>query len=227
MVAIFIIVGKRSNHCLYQIFEIIEILFINNDDLQCGSCIFIFNAINFISGDIEDFFEKLHCSYWNLNREFRILESFVGYSLMYFLKWFGSLIVVNRYLGCLYVCHSGYLLHKSFYISGSIPRLREVLIFIIIIYILSIYIQRYGVLGFSIFQKIKSLKLWSRMISSYSVKVYLSVILMFLKHNVITKFISCMSSLVYGKNTLHSGVLKFYLMNNLMIRIKCLLFILC
>ena len=70
-----------SNFLIYRVFFI----YINNDDLQYGSSILIFNAINFKSGDIENFFEKLNYSYWNLNGEFDILKSFVGYSVMDFI----------------------------------------------------------------------------------------------------------------------------------------------
>ena len=56
MATIFTIVAKLSYHYLDQISSIIESLFKDNNDQQCASSIFILNEINFISGDIEDFF---------------------------------------------------------------------------------------------------------------------------------------------------------------------------
>ena len=70
MADIFTIVVKLSYHYLDSISSIFESLFIATDDKQFVSSIFILNTINFISGDIEDFFGKLHYSYRNLNGEF-------------------------------------------------------------------------------------------------------------------------------------------------------------
>ena len=58
MAAIFTIVDKLSYNYLDSISSIAESLFIDNDDQQFVSIIFILNTINFISGDIEDYFGK-------------------------------------------------------------------------------------------------------------------------------------------------------------------------